>query len=138
GFRDGNIRSWLFAILRHTFIDDCRKRGRGPVFVSGLDVDDDGALASNGVAAWAPSAESEALRRLPSEAIEHAFAGLPPEWRLTVLLADVEELSYREIADVMGVPAGTVMSRLHRARKRLQERLQASSRSGWKGTERSA
>ena len=59
----------------------------------------------------------------PSEAVERAFAALPPDWRLVVLLADVEELSYREIADIMEIPLGTVMSRLHRAHRRLQERL---------------
>ena len=67
--------------------------------------------------------ESEALSRLPSETVAAAFAALPPEWRLVVLLADVEERSYREIAALTGVPLGTVMSRLHRARKRMKARL---------------
>ena len=84
---------------------------------------------------WTPSAESEALRCLPSEAVDRAFAALPPDWRLVVLLADVEELSYREIAEVMGIPLGTVMSRLHRARKRLQEQL-GNARHSWPETAR--
>jgi RNA polymerase sigma-70 factor (ECF subfamily) len=141
GFRDGDVRAWLFAILRHAFIDDYRKRGRSPTVAPDIDIDEEGALAGSGmVTAWAPSAESEALRSLPSEAIERAFAALPPEWRMVVMLADVEELSYREIADVMDVPLGTVMSRLHRARKRLQEHLRDAPRSGWsqKRSERSA
>jgi RNA polymerase sigma-70 factor (ECF subfamily) len=127
GFRGGNIRSWLFAILRNAFLDECRRRGRS--LTTGIDVDDE-VVATMG--AWAPSAESEALRYLPSEAIDRAFADLPPEWRMVVLLADVEELSYREIAEVMGVPQGTVMSRLHRARKRLQEKLVNSPHVGRK------
>jgi RNA polymerase sigma-70 factor, ECF subfamily len=120
-YRGGNFRAWVFAILRNAFRDNCRRRGREPL--TDDDVDDllPFRVVANG--AVAPSAESEALRTLPSEAIERAFAALPPEWRLTVILADVEELSYREIADVLDVPIGTVMSRLSRARKRLQDQL---------------
>ncbi len=131
GYRGGNIRSWLFAILRHVFLDECRRRGRrGEV--------DIGDVGPEIVGFWEPSAESEALRALPSEALERAFGSLPPDWRMMVLLADVEELSYREIAEVMGVPQGTVMSRLHRARKRLRENLLASPRSQWRKDGRSA
>lgn len=77
-------------------------------------------IASGGrnVVAWLGSGPANA-----SETIERAFGALPPDWRMIVLLADVAELSYREIAGVMGVPIGTVMSRLHRARKRLQDEL---------------
>lgn len=136
GFRGGNVRAWLFTIMRHVFLDECRRRGRLPTIES---ADDDAlSFTINGVGACAPSAEAEALSRLPSEAVERAFAALPPDWRLVVLLADVEELSYREIADVMEIPLGTVMSRLHRARKQLQEKLLDSRRSGWKQHERSA
>lgn len=130
-YRGGNPRAWLFAILRHAFLDECRRRGRSIE----VDIDETGPERSG---LWEPSAESEALRRLPSEAVERAFAALPPELRLMVLLADVEELSYREIAEVVGVPQGTVMSRLHRARKRLRERLMATPRAAWKQNERSA
>jgi RNA polymerase sigma-70 factor, ECF subfamily len=120
-FRGGDIRAWLFTILRHVFLDECRRRKRMPLIES---ADDDAfTFSSSDAGVSTPSAESEALRCLPSEAVDRAFAALPPDWRLVVLLADVEELSYREIADVMGIPLGTVMSRLHRARKRLQEQL---------------
>ena len=113
GFRGGDVRAWLFTILRHVFLDECRRRRRMPLIES---ADDDAfALAHPDAGPSAPSAEAEALRRLPSDAIERAFAALPPDWRLVVLLADVEELSYREIADIMDIPLGTVMSRLHRA-----------------------
>lgn len=132
GFRGDDPRAWLFAILRHAFLDECRRRGRRPV------VEKDIGEVSAESAATAPSAEQEALRRLPSEAIDRAFAALPQDWRLIVVLADVEDLSYREIADVMGVPIGTVMSRLHRARKRMQQRLLESPQTGWKRNEKSA
>jgi RNA polymerase sigma-70 factor (ECF subfamily) len=75
---------------------------------------------------------------LPSDTVERAFAALPPDWRLVVLLADIEELSYREIASIMEIPLGTVMSRLHRARRRLQEQLLATRQPDRKPHERSA
>jgi RNA polymerase sigma-70 factor (ECF subfamily) len=136
GFRGGDMRAWLFTILRHAFLDECRRRQRMPVTES---VDDDAlAVSAPDSHTWSPSAESEALRCLPSEAIDRAFATLPPDWRLVVLLADVEELSYREIADVLAIPIGTVMSRLYRARKRLQDQLSSSRLHGRKPHERSA
>jgi len=135
GFRGGDIRAWLFTILRHVFLDECRRRKRMPAVES---ADDDAFAFSSDPGTWTPSAESEALRCLPSEAVDRAFAALPPDWRLVVLLADVEDMSYREIAEVMGVPLGTVMSRLHRARKRLQEQLGNARLSGRKPHERSA
>jgi RNA polymerase sigma-70 factor (ECF subfamily) len=121
GFRGGDVRAWLFTILRHVFLDECRRHQRMPTVISAGD--DARTFTQNDAGTWAPSAETEVLRRLPSEAVERAFAALPPDWRLVVLLADVEELSYREIADIMEIPPGTVMSRLHRAHRRLQERL---------------
>jgi RNA polymerase sigma-70 factor (ECF subfamily) len=121
-YRGGEVRAWLLAIVRHVFLDECRKRGR--LTLVELEAAE-GPSASRGSASppGAPSAESEALSRLPSAAVAAAFAALPPEWRLVVLLADVEERSYREIAEATGVPLGTVMSRLHRARKRMKETL---------------
>src|SRR5215212_5009545 len=137
GFRGGDARAWLFTILRHVFLDECRRHRRMPTIVSADDVDHDAFTPRDG-GSWTPSAETEALRRLPSEAIERAFAALAPDWRLVVLLADVEELSYREIADIMDIPVGTVMSRLHRAHRRLQERLLDNRRPGRNQHERSA
>jgi RNA polymerase sigma-70 factor (ECF subfamily) len=133
-FRGGDIRAWLFTILRHAFLDECRRQGRRPAIAHDLD----GVAGPDGGGGWSPSAESEVLRRLPSEAIARAFAALPVDWRLVVVLADVEELTYREIADVMGVPVGTVMSRLHRARQRLRQQLLDTPRATWTHDERSA
>lgn len=134
GFRGGNERAWLFAILRNAFRDECRRRGREPLVEADFA---DEASGGQSVVTWAPSAESEALRKLPNEAIARAFAALPPEWRLIVVLADVEELTYREIAGILEIPMGTVMSRLSRARKRLQRHLRASQ-AGWAAGEKSA
>jgi RNA polymerase sigma-70 factor (ECF subfamily) len=116
GFRGGDLRAWLFTILRHAFIDECRRRGRSPIVE--IDIDDIGA---NSFAASVPSAEAEALHGVPSEQVARAMTALPEEWRMIVLLADVEDFSYREIAQAMDIPVGTVMSRLYRARKRLHE-----------------
>lgn len=136
GFRGGDVRAWLLTILRHVYLDECRRRQHMPVIES---VDEDAlAFSASDSQAWSPSAESEALRCLPSEAIDRAFAALPPDWRLVVLLADVEELPYREIAEILAIPVGTVMSRLYRARKRLQTQLGNSRLPGRKPHERSA
>lgn len=125
GFRGGNVKAWVFTILRNAYRDECRRRGHEPVLEADLN---EGVLViSQNVRHQEPSAEAEALRRLPNDAIERAFAALPPEWRLIVILADVEELTYREIAEVTEIPIGTVMSRLSRARKRLQSQLLATS-----------
>ncbi len=118
-FRGGNIRSWLFTILRHAFLDECRRRSR-----RGEQSLDD--IGPERIGASEPSAEYEVLRGLPSEALERAFTTLPTEWRMLVLLADVEEFSYRELAEIMDIPRGTVMSRLHRARGRLRDSLEPS------------
>jgi RNA polymerase sigma-70 factor (ECF subfamily) len=122
GFRGGDLRAWLFAILRHAFLDECRRRGRSPIVE--FDVDE----STDTLAASVPSAELEALRNMPNEEVERALAALPEDWRLIVMLADVEGFSYREIASAMEIPLGTVMSRLHRARKRLYESMLAADR----------
>lgn len=136
GFRGGNPKAWLFAILRHAFLDDCRRRRiAGPT--EEIEAADAAASANGAAGPWLPSAEAEAVRDLPGEAVERALAALPLEWRLVVLLADVEDFSYREIAVVTGAPLGTVMSRLHRARRRLYEQLLDEAPVAGRGRERS-
>ena len=119
-----NLKAWLFKILHNTFINKYRRGGLERVVLEGPDADP---LADGWVSAASMRAlrdpETQALRPLVQEEIHKALDELPEEFRLAVVLSDVEELSYREIADVMGCPVGTVMSRLHRGRRLLQKRL---------------
>ncbi len=119
-----NLKAWLFKILTNTFINKYRRGGLERVVLDGPDADP---LADGWVSAASMRAlrdpESQALRSIVEQEIQQALDELPEEYRLAVVLSDVEELSYKEIADVMGCPVGTVMSRLHRGRRLLQKRL---------------
>ena len=109
------VRAWLFTIMRHTFISELRRTSRTQLVE--METDDAGEEDWGGVAA--SSVEDELLVDILPEELETALAALPGPWRLALVLADVEELSYEEIAQVMECPIGTVMSRLYRARRRL-------------------
>ncbi len=130
-FRPGtNLRAWLYRILANTYINTYRKQQRRPDEVSadayrdGLsDGAGDFSLYDRIAAATQAPAEVEALRRLPDEEVKQALADLPEQFRMAVYLADVEGFTYAEIADIMGTPIGTVMSRLHRGRAALQRAL---------------
>ena len=119
-----NLKAWLFKILHNTFINKYRRGGLERVVLEGPDADP---LADGWVSVASMRAlrdpESQALRPLVQEEIHKALDELPEEFRLAVVLSDVEELSYKEIADVMGCPVGTVMSRLHRGRRILKKQL---------------
>jgi RNA polymerase sigma-70 factor (ECF subfamily) len=119
-----NLKAWLFKILTNTFINKYRRGGLERVVLDGPDADP---LADGWVSAASMRAlrdpESQALRAIVEDEIQRALDELPEEYRLAVVLSDVEELSYKEIAEVMGCPVGTVMSRLHRGRRLLQKRL---------------
>ncbi|HMI85659.1 MAG TPA: sigma-70 family RNA polymerase sigma factor [Polyangiaceae bacterium] len=119
-----NLKAWLFKILHNTFINKYRRGGLERGVLEGPDADP---LADGWVSAASMRAlrdpETQALRPLVQKEIHKALDELPEEFRLAVVLSDVEELSYKEIADVMGCPVGTVMSRLHRGRRLLQKRL---------------
>jgi RNA polymerase sigma-70 factor (ECF subfamily) len=124
-FRDGtNIRAWLNRILKNTFINGYRKRQREPVLATTGVEDWELARAQPDTAGGARSAEDIALEHLPDRRVTEAFQQLPRDFQLAVYLADVEGFAYREIADIMRCPVGTVMSRLHRGRHRLRELLQ--------------
>jgi RNA polymerase sigma-70 factor, ECF subfamily len=123
-FRPGtNLRAWLHRILANTFINGYRKRRREPVQASGADFQEDWQASADRLAAPVRSAEAEALDRLADSDILRALRDLPEDFRVAIYLADIEGYPYREVAEMMGTPIGTVMSRLHRGRNRLREKL---------------
>ncbi len=125
GFAEGtNLKAWLYRILTNSFINTYRKKQRQPQTVEGPDDLDEWYLFDRlGGRNVELSAETEVLDRIPDDAVKAALESLPENFRLPVLLADVEGFSYKEIADIMDTPIGTVMSRLHRGRKALQKAL---------------
>ena len=124
-FQEGtNLRAWLYRILTNSFINTYRKKQRQPQTVEGPDDVDEWYLFDKlGGRNVELSAETEVLDKIPDEAVKGALESLPENFRLPVLLADVEGFSYKEIAEIMDTPIGTVMSRLHRGRKALQKAL---------------
>ena len=127
GFRDGtNIKAWLYKILSNTFISSYRaRRSRGDVVE--LDAVEEQALMNRltgpSATGAARTAEQVALDGLPDDVVKQALEELPESFRMAVMLADVEGFSYKEIAKIMGVPIGTVMSRVHRGRQALRADL---------------
>ena len=117
-----NLRAWLYRILMNTFINTYRKKQREPQTVSDDEVED-WYLYSRMVGGVEPSAETTVIESLPDQDVQDALAELPEQFRTAVMLADVDGFSYKEIADITGVPIGTVMSRLHRGRKALEKAL---------------
>ena len=124
GFKEGtNLKAWMYRILTNTFINSYRKKQREPVTVPGDDLEDwylYDRLASGSVEA---SAETTVLGSLPDEDVRAALDALPEGFRMAVWLADVEGFSYKEIAEILDIPIGTVMSRLHRGRRALEKAL---------------
>lgn len=119
-----NLKAWLFKILKNTFINRYRRSGLERTVLDGPDADPlaDGWIGASTLRAMRDP-ESQALRPVLEREIAAALDSVPEEFRLVVVLADVEELSYKEIADLVGCPIGTVMSRLHRGRRILKTKL---------------
>jgi RNA polymerase sigma-70 factor, ECF subfamily len=119
-----NLKAWMFRILTNTFINKYRRGGLERAIFDGPDADP---LADGWVSASTMrqlrDPEQIALMPIVEGEVRRALDELPAEFRLAVILCDVEEFSYEEIADIMGCPIGTVMSRLHRGRKLLQKTL---------------
>ncbi len=124
-FREGtNLKAWLYRILTNTYINRYRKLQRRPSEVELGELQDFYLFRRLGEQAGAePSAEESVLDRIVDADVKEALESLPEHFRLPVLLADVDGFSYKEIADIMDIPIGTVMSRLHRGRKALQQKL---------------
>jgi RNA polymerase sigma factor (sigma-70 family) len=112
GFSGRDSRSWLLAIVRNTFYSWLRQRSDQPVLTEDGEMDD--------TAGSSPDPESALIRNLDRNMLRGALEDLAVEFREAIVLREMEGLSYKEIADIAGVPIGTVMSRLARARKRLQ------------------
>ncbi len=131
-FTEGtNLRAWLFRILTNLFINEYRRRKRRPTETDLGDTDTlylYRGLGGAETARLSRSAEDEHLDGLTSVEVRQAIESLPDSYRLSVLLADVEGFAYKEIAEILEVPIGTVMSRLHRGRKKLRETLQEYGR----------
>lgn len=127
GFQAGtNLKAWLYRILTNTFINSYRSKKRRPEQTDIEDVEDlylyrrlgglEGAAAGR-------SAEDEVMDMFTDDEVKQALESLPEQFRIAVLLADVEGFSYKEIAEIVDVPIGTVMSRLHRGRRALEKAL---------------
>ena len=126
-YRDGtNLRAWLFRIMTNAYINDYRKRSRRPVNSSLDDIEEFylyDHLIDSGVQPASDQPEDIVLNRITADDVLNSLDVLSDDFRHVVLLADVEGFTYREIAEILDIPVGTVMSRLYRARRKLQSAL---------------
>ncbi|CAB4936446.1 unannotated protein [freshwater metagenome] len=118
-----NLKAWLYRVLTTTFINNYRKKQRQPM-ISNAELEDwQIAEAASHTSDQGKSAEVEALEKMPDSDVKRALQEIPEEFRMAVYFSDVEGFSYKEIAEILDIPTGTVMSRLHRGRKQLRALL---------------
>ena len=123
-FTEGtNFKAWLFRILKNTFINNYRKRQQEPPQNAFDEIEDVFETQVSSESGSIPNPEEDALENVLDEDVQRALDALPDEYRMVVLLADLEDFSYQEIADILEIPVGTVMSRLYRARRRLEAEM---------------
>jgi RNA polymerase sigma-70 factor (ECF subfamily) len=124
-YRPGtNLKAWMYRILTNTYINTYRKKQRQPKESDAAEVEDyQLARAAQHTSSGLRSAEAEALDHLPDSDVKEALASIGEDFRMAVYLADVEGFAYKEIAEIMDTPIGTVMSRLHRGRRQLRDLL---------------
>jgi RNA polymerase sigma-70 factor (ECF subfamily) len=121
-----NFKAWVFRIMVNTYINSQRRSARRPRTMSWEDVPGEGETGGFDPLAEGGRPEGTTLAPLPSEQLKRALDNLPDEFRIPVLLCDVEEQSYKDIAHLLGIPLGTVRSRIFRGRQRLREALTQS------------
>jgi len=131
-FEEGtNFKAWLFKIMKNTFINNYRKRQQTPALSDFADIEESFETQVNEDAApKIKNPEEELLENVLDGDVQQALDKLPPDYRMVVLLADLEGFSYKEIAEILEVPVGTVMSRLYRGRRLLEDSVSAFHRRG--------
>ena len=119
-----NLKAWLFKILKNTFINEYRRRQAAPRETDFADLEESlESMVRPEAGERIKNPEEEALEHALDEGVQRALDGLPPDYRMAVVLADLEGFSYKEIAEILDVPVGTVMSRLYRGRRLLEDAL---------------